>query len=557
MDQERYARVRALVVDVLAQPAAERQAWLDAACRSDPALRRSVDTLLDQAALLPPLLASDDDARLLEFVDGLETVPPPSLPDRIGHYRLHEVLGEGGMGIVVRATQDVPLRRDVALKLVRHGLSAARILARFDAERQALASLDHPCIARIFDAGSTDDGRPYFAMEYVEGMHLTAFADEAQLTVGERLDLFLAVCAGVEHAHQKGIIHRDLKPSNILVSGDARAFRPRIIDFGVSRAVAESQEDGLTLAGHLIGTPDFMSPEQAGVIDAGVDTRTDVYALGVILFELLCGGRPYRLTTATPLELQRVLGGPAPPRPSHAACADDGRVPADERAAHRRTTVERLSRQLRGDLDNIVLKALDREPARRYGSVQELAEDVRRHLSSQPVHARAATWQYRTAKFVHRHAWPVAAASAALLMLVTLSTATAIQSVRLSEERDRARREAATAEAVSGFMVDLFRVSDPSHARGNSVTAREILDRGADRIHDDLPDQPAVQARYATVLGKVYHALGLYEPAESSCSWPAPGTRRFRIPTGPVRPRRCRRWASSRTTCGIWSGTCG
>jgi serine/threonine protein kinase/Flp pilus assembly protein TadD len=507
MDPERFALLKELVAEAARLEGVERAAFLERACGSDHEMRREAESLLVHAQkTLPAVLAGDALAGHVAAV--LATPTPLPAPERVGPYAIGELLGEGGMGVVYAATQDAPLRREVALKLVTAGPRPGAVLARFESERQTLARLDHPAITRVFDAGTAPDGRPYFVMERVRGPSITTFADAERLTLRERLDLFLAVCEGVRHAHQKGVIHRDLKPSNILVTREAGGPQPHIIDFGLALAVESSAEERLTRTGYMVGTPEYMSPEQAGVIPMDIDTRTDVYALGVVLYELLCGARPYAFTRQTAAELLRVLSGPPPRRPS--AALAEGQAAA---AQARRSTPDRLRRQLQGDLDNIALKALAREPDHRYASVEQLARDVQRHLAGLPVEARAATLAYRAGKFARRHKAAVAGVCAVMLLLIAFAIATARHARVVERERDRARREAETARQVSKFLVDLFQEADPAQAKGAALTAREILDRGAARIPTELAAQPAVQARLLSTLGEVYLALGMYEPA--------------------------------------------
>jgi serine/threonine protein kinase/tetratricopeptide (TPR) repeat protein len=518
-----------------------RADYLRRACGDNTALREELESLLAFEVAVPSLL--DDEQileRLKEKAGAFATIDfdlvgissaGDSIGDRIGPYRLVEVIGEGGMGVVYRAEQTSPIRRDVALKLIRRGLDTDRIIARFQSERQALARMDHPSIARVFDAGTSADGRPYFVMELVHGVPITDFCDRERLTLRERVDLMIAVCLAVQHAHQKGIIHRDLKPSNILVARQDGVPMPKVIDFGIAKAI-ETQEHNslLTREGTFIGTPDYMSPEQAGVIDVDADTRADVYALGVLLYELLSGRRPHQFDRRTQEAVQQVLRDVRPDKPSTAVSTRRRltRVtPAPEAEAlraiveRRRTTADRLRRQLSGDLDNIVLKAMQKEPVRRYGSAEAFADDLRRYTEGLPVLARADTWTYRTSKFVRRHALGVGVAAAAALMLVAFAVMMAVQSRRIAVERDRAlaaeqraRMEAQTSQQVSDFMVGLFEVSDPGRARGNTVTAREILDKGAKSISDDLRNSPDVRARLMYSMGNVYKQLGLYDEAE-------------------------------------------
>ncbi|WP_239489363.1 serine/threonine-protein kinase [Luteitalea sp. TBR-22] len=448
-------------------------------------------------------------------------------PRRIGPYTITGVLGTGGMGVVYRATQEEPLRREVALKLVRRGLDTERLIARFDAERLVLARMNHSGVARVFDAGATVDGRPYFVMELVQGLPLTEYCDARRAPLRERLGLFVSTCRAVQHAHQKGIVHRDLKPSNILVSDEEGAPTTKVIDFGIAKVVADDGPDRhlLTREGQFVGTPEYMSPEQAGVLEADVDTRTDVYALGVVLYELLAGRKPHRFTSGTRDQLHSVLRDASVARPSTAV----GVAPARARftaapapapgewlaiAAARQTTPERLRRLLAGDLDTIVLKAMAFEPARRYGSVDQLADDVERYLQGEPVLARPDSWAYRTRKFIGRHRLAVAGAALAAVALIAVSAVTAIQSARVARERDRAEQALARASAVNRFLVDMFGQADPRQALGESLTAEQMLERAATRLQTTMRGEPQVRGELLQSLADVYKQLGKYDVSE-------------------------------------------
>ena len=434
----------------------------------------------------------------------------------IGNYRLLQVVGEGGMGEVWEAQQDHPVQRRVALKLVKLGLGSKEVLARFESERQALALMDHPAIAKVFDAGVTEEGRPYFVMEFIRGVPITEYSDRNRLTVAERLSLFREVCDGVQHAHQKAIIHRDLKPSNVLVTVQDGKPVPKIIDFGVAKATAArlTERTLFTEVGQLIGTPEYMSPEQAEMTGENIDTRTDVYSLGAMLYELLVGARVFErgeLRQAAFDEIRRTIREVDPPRPSTRV----GTLgPASGTAAQlRRTTISGLRGQLHGDLDWIVMKALEKDRAHRYGSPSDLSTDIRRHLGHEPVQARPPSARYRIAKFVRRHRVGVTAASVVALALVVGVVAATWGLVRARRAESAARREAATAEQVAGFLIDIFKTSDPRQKdRGADVTARELLKRATARI-DQLSNQPIVQAGLLEALGEVHTQLGLYDSA--------------------------------------------
>ena len=436
----------------------------------------------------------------------------------IGPYHLLEKIGEGGMGEVWVAEQHKPLHRRVALKLIKAGMDTRQVIARFESERQALALMDHPAIAKVFDAGETDQGHPYFVMEYVQGIPITAYCDQNRLTTKERLELFRHICEGVQHAHQKAIIHRDLKPSNILVAIQDGVPVPKIIDFGVAKATAQSltERTMYTELGVLIGTPEYMSPEQAEMSGQNVDTRTDVYSLGAILYELLVGALPFdpkELRKAGYDEIRRRIREVDPPRPS-TKLSTMGEASTTQ-AANRRTEWPALIRQIRGDLDWITMKALEKDRTRRYGSPSDLAADIERYLRNQPIVARPPSTVYKARKFVRRHRFGVGAAATAAVLLVAFSVTTAVQARRIARERDRANQEAEASRQVSDFLTGLFKVSNPSEARGNSVTAREILDKGADKIARELQDQPLVQGKLMNTMGIVYISLGLFDPAQT------------------------------------------
>ena len=447
-------------------------------------------------------------------MDATRSATDSARPDgTIGPYRLLQPLGEGGMGVVWLAEQQHPIRRQVALKVIKIGMDTKQVIARFEAERQALAVMDHPAIATVFDGGATDDGRPYFAMEYVKGEPITKYCDRQRLTMQERLELFIQVCEGVQHAHQKGIIHRDLKPSNVLVTVQDDRAVPKIIDFGVAKATAQplTERSLFTELGMIIGTLDYMSPEQAEMGGLDIDTRTDVYALGVILYELLTGTLPFdrdTLRKAALDDVRRTIRLKEPPRPS--TRVKERGAASSEVAERRRTEPARLASRLRGDLDSITLKALEKDRTRRYQTANAFAMDVRRYLRNEPVSAQAPSTLYRMQRFIRRHRVGAAAAVALLVALVLGVAGTTVGLVRARRAEVQAREEAAIASRVSEFLVKLFEVSDPGEARGNSITAREILDRGAEQIRRDLGDQTQVQARLIYTMGNVYDSLGLY-----------------------------------------------
>ncbi len=441
----------------------------------------------------------------------------------IGPYQLIRKLGEGGMGQVWLAEQTAPFKRQVALKLIRVGRYDDSVLQRFYAERQSLAMMDHPSIAKVFDAGATADGQPYFVMEYVPGQPITAYCDRKRLRIRERLELFIKVCEGVQHAHQKAVMHRDLKPANILVvEVDGRPV-PRIIDFGLAKA-ASPQLDGetvalVTRAGGWVGTPGYMSPEQAdpGVMD--VDTRTDVYSLGAVLYELLTGSLPFETAKQRFDEFLRRLREEDPPRPS--TKVSGGKQTSQSSAEARGIEPQQLVRVLHGDLDWITMKALEKDRARRYGSPMELAVDIRHYLGNEPVTARPASVGYRAKKYVLRHKTLVAGTAAVFVVLVAGVITSTWQAVKARRAEAQAKQQSAIAQAVNDFLQNdlLAQASAATQAGPNTkpdpdLKVRTALDRAAQRIEGKFAKQPQVEAAIRDTIGQTYTDLGLHPEAE-------------------------------------------
>ena len=430
----------------------------------------------------------------------------------IGHYRLLEKIGEGGMGDVWLAEQREPVRRRVALKLIKAGLNTRETIARFDSERQALALMDHPAIAKVFDAGSTPRGTPYFVMEYVAGIPITAYCDNHRLGTRERLELFIRVCEGVQHAHQKAIIHRDLKPSNILITEvDGRAV-PKIIDFGVAKALTQKLTDDTmyTRLGTLIGTPEYMSPEQAMSSGEDIDTRTDVYSLGIILYELLAGARPLELRKVALEEFLRRLREEEPPKPSTKFRAQDA-VTSTNVARQRQTEPPTLAKQIRGELDSITLKALEKDRARRYASPSDFGADIGRYLNGDAVQAVPPSLAYRARKFSRRYRVGLITAAAFALVLIAAAAVSIRQSIR-------ANREAAIAQAVNDFLQNdlLGQASISTQSKPDpDLKVRTALDRAARQIEGKFTQQPEVEASIRNTIGQAYIDLGVYPQAQT------------------------------------------
>ncbi|MCU0623109.1 MAG: serine/threonine-protein kinase, partial [Gemmatimonadaceae bacterium] len=439
--------------------------------------------------------------------------------DTIGPYRVVGLLGEGGMGAVYECLDAGPVKRRVAVKVVRPGTRSSEVQARFDAERQALALMDHPGIARVLGAGETDAGESYFVMELVKGLPITEYADHRRLATPARIALFIDVCHAVQHAHQKGVLHRDLKPSNILVAEEDGAPRPKVIDFGIAKAIGRAlTEDALvTSAGVTMGTPAYMSPEQAESSGFDIDTRSDIYALGVVLYELLVGRLPvdpkdlgYHAFLARLTSREITAPRPSDRLPVH---GNDGSLVAHAR----RTDTQHLRRELRGDLDWVVLKALEPDRARRYPTANALALDLQRAQQHEPVSARPPSARYRVGKFVRRHRIGVAAAVLGVAALTATSVLATLGLIRATRAERQAAADAAAAREVTDFVVGLFRTFDPDEFRGTApardISARELLDRGAQRAASQLDAQPLQQGRILQTIGVAYQSLGFYDEA--------------------------------------------
>lgn len=482
----------------------ERDAYLDAHCDSGH-LRERVDALLAADARAEGLLdkGADEHLAMMAFT----AAPSPGMPERVGPYRIIERLGEGGMATVYRAERtDTDFQQTVALKLISPLRQTQHWQQRFVQERQILASLQHPNIAALIDGGISDDGFPYFAMEYVSGVPITEYCDEKRLGVRARLRLLLSVCDAVSYAHGKLIVHRDLKPSNILVDAGGR---PKLLDFGIAKILSTENTDRTRTTLRAL-TPDYAAPEQ--FTGKSVTTAVDVYALGGLLFELLCGNRPFARVSGSALDIEREIRDRGAPSFAQVAAATDLRA-RDRIADARRTTWRRLQRSLHGDLENIVLKALRKEPERRYSSVEALATELRRYLDGLPVHARADTLGYRLKKFVSRHPVGAPLGLAAGVALLLTSGVAVYQARQAETAAALARLEAAKANETRDFITSLFEFAGPDKSLGEQLTARQLLDLGATRIDQELANQPELHAEMALLLANTYGQLGLYDDA--------------------------------------------
>ena len=513
MREPEWERIEQIFQQAVELPVAERSAFLDRAFGDDDELRREVGALLAADAEAGSFLAQAAVVRE-------ESPRRAGTPRRtIGPYKLLRQIGEGGMSAVYLALRaDEEYRQQVAIKVFAYGRERPDLLRRFRTERQILATLDHPAIARLLDGGTTEDGLPYIVMEHIEGEPIDRYCDRQRLTIGERLELFQNLCSAVHYAHQNLVVHRDLKPSNVLVSASGVI---KLLDFGIAKLMHPElfpQTVQHTATGQRLMTPTYASPEQ--VQGGPVTTASDVYSLGVLLYRLLSGHLPYLASPEIPAEIERAVVMQEPQKPSAAASrvatpiGDEAGLTPEIVSRARGSRPERLRRRLAGDLDNIVLKALRKEPRRRYASVDQLSEDLRRYREGLPVFARPDTYFYRAGKFLRRHRLAVATAAAFVLLVLAFAVATGMQAGRIAEERDQARRERDKAMQVAAFLEEIFQVSSPRESLGESVDARQILERGAERIDRQLTGQPEIQAALSATIGNVYRNLGLYDHGE-------------------------------------------
>ena len=504
MTNSRWQRIESIFADAVALDGEAQAEFLDDVCKDDEALRNDVEALLKADE------RNVGDGSSMPNLGKIASVDEKLINSVVGGWRIVEQLGTGGMGSVFLAERhDGEFEQQAALKIVRRGLDTDHVLQRFRLERQILARLNHPNIANLIDGGVTDDGRPFFAMEYVNGQPINEYCDRGRLSIDERLALFRIACDAVHYAHRNLVVHRDLKPSNILVTADGVV---KLLDFGIAKLLDDEMDPRLTRTGMQVHTPAYAAPEQ--LTNGSVTTTTDVYALGVVLYELLSGRRPFEVRR-TPEELRELVLTGDPPKPSTAVSmplADTagltGRATGEEPGALRRAPGERLQKRLRGDLDIICLMAMHREPDHRYPSVDQMSADIGRHLDGLPVVASPDSLSYRLGKFYRRNKAAVIGTTSAIVAFIALSV---FYTSQLTAERDRALDEQRKANEVVDFVVGLFQVSDPSESRGENVSARDLLDAGANRIDTELRDRPGVQALMRRVLGEVHYYIGAYE----------------------------------------------
>ena len=488
MTPERWKQIEQIFSTAAELPQHERENFLKTTCANDSELRFEVESLLAQdtetGTMMQTLISKAAGSLRSSDLTG----------KRIGPYRIISLTGEGGMAQVYKAVRDDDqYQKVVAIKILRQDSAPLFLISRFWYERQILANLEHPCIARFLEGGTTEEGIPYFAMEFIEGQPITEYCDSHNLTIRKRLELFRSVCEAVQYAHKNLVIHRDLKPRNILVTDEGV---PRLLDFGIAKLLNPeigSEVPSATISSVRMMTPDYASPEQ--VRGEKVTTATDTYSLGLVLYEMLSGKRPQEVHTNSFAEIEHVVCEQEPELPSAAILHQKSKI-----------NTKKLSREISGELDNIVSMAMQKNPLQRYATVEQFAEDISNYLEGRTIRAKTPTLSYRVIKFARRHRTAVAVTAFVILTLAAIAVLMTMQASRIAKERDRASE-------VTKFLVELFQVSDPGESKGNSVTARELLDKSAKKIESDLKEQPEVQAALMETMGKVYGNLGLYNTA--------------------------------------------
>jgi eukaryotic-like serine/threonine-protein kinase len=514
MTPELWKRIKEIFETALEKNLNDRKAYLDTECAGDPSIRSEVDSLL---------LAHRSTTKFLEtqiintdFFSESDAESDPLLGKEFRSYKIEKRIGSGGMASVYLASRiDKEFEKKVAIKFIKRGMDTDEIIKRFKTERNALANLDHPNIGMILDGGTTDDGLPYFIMEYIDGKPIDEFCADKKLSIKERLILFRKVCEAVQYAHQNLIVHRDLKPSNILVNEDGH---PKLLDFGIAKILSSDdskEETKLTKIGTRIMTLEYASPEQ--VKGAKITTASDIYSLGVMLYELLTGCRPYKFKDRPPNEAEKIITSEHPVKPSSAVKYFNSENENDEELRisfdpknWKEENSSRLSKHLAGDLDNIILMALRKEPERRYSSVSQFSEDIKRYLKALPVHAHKDSIGYRTTKFIRRHKIAVASSAVIFILLITSIILVAWQANVAANERDKALLEAEKAEQINIFLNEMLSAVDPEKY-GKDVKVSEVLDEASKKISTDLRPYPEIEADVRTTIGITYQNLGLYE----------------------------------------------
>ena len=506
MNSDHWQKIGIIFDEALKLKEPERTEFLQSACENDIEMIKEIRSLLEADQEVPEILQGNASDSIhiphRENYDG----------KIIGNYRITRQIAEGGMGSVFLAERaDGQFDQKVALKIIKPGMSSDEIIKRFKSERQILARLQHPNIAGLLDGGLTNDNLPFFTMEYVEGEMIDVYCDKNNLSIDARLELFIKVCKAIQYAHQNLVIHRDLKPGNIIIKDDGTV---KLLDFGIAKVFADdnsTEQTALTKTGLHVMTPEYASPEQ--IRNENISTATDIYSLGLILYKLLTGEKAYEIKNYSPLELEKIICITEPQKPSTVvkSLRTNDKVKTEEICSTRNTQPDKLFKKLSNDLDNICMMALRKEPERRYASVEQFQLDISRYLHDKPVSARQSTIKYRTGKFISRHKVSVIFSATIFLVIAFLTTYYTIQ---LKEERDKARTEAQKSTEVAAFLKNIFKVSDPYQSRGETITAKELLEKGAKRINQQLSEQPDVKATMLDVIGNVYINMGLYDKAE-------------------------------------------
>lgn len=518
MNSGRWQKLKEIFNEALEREQDERKAYISKACGDDQKLKKEILSLLK--AYHKPGILDNSPGQLISSAF-FQHEPVNKKGEKIGSYKILERIGQGGMGCVYIAERsDGQFEQKVALKLLRTGFTSANQRQRFLAERQILASLNHKNIARLYDGGVTRESQPWFAMEYVEGQPIDKYCTANNLSLNERLKLFRKVCEAVQYAHRKLVIHRDLKPSNILVTQNDTV---KLLDFGIAKVINQKEEiaekDTLTQTGFLPLTPAYASPEQ--IQNNAVTTASDIYQLGIILYELLCGCQPYDVSGKTPSEIERIICEELPKRPSTAIKSlTDSQENLHNFATNRPAEPDQLQKQLRGDLDTIIMKSLRKESIRRYDSAEQLATDIQNYLAGRPVTAHPDSLTYRTTKFIRRHTLGVAASAAIILLLLGYAATITWHSQRTRAALEQSQRETEKAEQVTNFLISLFEQANPyrknefTAALNDTLTTTELLSQGATRVRQELSDQSLVQAKVMYKLGRIYRMLGHFDKAE-------------------------------------------
>jgi eukaryotic-like serine/threonine-protein kinase len=517
MDNKLWTEVKDIFDSALELPEESRYNYIKERCRGNFRLFSEVESLLDSFGRAGTFIENG-----ISFANNIDEANDPLINQVIGSYKIIKKLAGGGMGCVYLGERsDKQYIKQVAIKLINPGLSHGAIIKRFRNERQALANLDHPNIARLLDGGTTSNGVPYFIMEYIAGDPVNKYCDNNKLKITERLKLFRTICSAVHFAHQNLIIHRDIKPENIIVTKDGI---PKLLDFGIAKILDSNNDeyvyDGLTKPGAWHLTPEYASPEQ--ILGENVTTSTDIYSLGVLLYVLLTGHQPYRFYNSNPADLNNIISKEIPQRPSHIVTTTEERMMKDGQkisidpgkvSSDRSDSPDKLRKNLSGDLDNIIQMAMRKEPSRRYLSVQQFSEDIQRHLKGMTVIARHDTFSYRTSKFIGRHKIGFTSVILIALLVITGISAVLWQSEVASKQRDKARLEAGKAEEVKKFLQDMLSAADPSSS-GKDVKVVDILKHASEEINYGFKNQPKLQAELFTTVGNTYEGLGLYDESE-------------------------------------------